>query len=1010
MKTKIVSELTILLLCLLSSLSVFSATRQMEYLDRGVVAVKVSGGVYVSWRFLGTDDAGIGFNLYRDGTKVNSSVITGGTNYTDEKGTTNSVYTVRMVENGVEGSDSKSAKVWAQFYKTLKLDRPGSSYTPNDMSVGDVDGDGQYELFVKWDPSDAKDNSQSGVTSNVYIDCYTLEGEKLWRVDLGINIRAGAHYTQFQVYDFDGDGKAEMACKTAPGTKDGQGKYVLMGSDSPTADYRNSDGYVLSGPEYLTMFNGETGAEMSTIAYNPVRGTVSGWGDSYGNRVDRFLACTAYLDGVHPSLVMCRGYYTRSTLWAVDFKDGKLVQRWYHNSPTSGKGAYGEGFHNLTVADVDQDGKDEIVYGSACVDDDGSLYYRTGFGHGDAMHVSDMDPDNDVLEGWFVHEEKNAEYSYELRNLKTGAVVFGIPGTGKDNGRGLAADIDASHKGFEMWSSANTNVFDCKGNVISTKRPSVNFRIYWDGDLQDELLDGTTITKWNGNGTSEVINFSKYNNSASINGTKSNPNLCADILGDWREEVIFYNSSDPSQIMIFTTTTPTDYRLFTLMHDPVYRMDVAWQNTAYNQPPHLGFFIGDGLSKVTQPDIYVVGEEEPSTQTLSVTPQEQTIFSGYGITPITITYGGAATGVDIQGELNGLTKTQEGNTITLSGKPESDVRLSVQAIGGDGESIQQEIVVNVVRTDKKKVAYVTDMNGANYANDTRILPALKACDDLYVVEVDANEEADLTPYDLIVVSEVAGSACKMFSQLRGIDKPMLTMKVHAYKSGVWSWANTGYGDDTESTTITVADAMKTHPMFRDVTFSGNDIQMVTSVNTKALTYMNPGSFTSTEGSILSIATIKDKENVNILEVEAGSNISGTYLPQSLIQIGLNSSSYANLTDDAVSVVKNACYYLLKMIEWESVGVQEPISNESSTLQLLSSMEENEVMVWVATSHGEKEAEMSLYDMMGRRVCGQILRLTEGVNRISFPVSVETGVYMLQLMTEAESIRGKILVR
>lgn len=636
----------------LGVLSGSAATRQMEALDRGVVAVKTSSGVFVSWRFLGTDNKTDGFNVYRDGTKLNSTPLTTKTNYVDANGTTSNTYVIKRVVNGTETDASASTSVWANQYKTLTLKRPatsslGATYTPNDMSVGDVDGDGQYELIVKWDPSDQKDNSQKGKTSNVYLDCYEFDGTFLWRIDLGVNIRAGAHYTQFQVYDFDGDGKAEVACKTAPGTIDGTGNAVLMGSDSKTADYRNSNGYILSGSEYLTMFNGETGAEMSTVAYNPARGTVKSWGDSYGNRCDRFLACTAYLDGVHPSLVVCRGYYTRATLTAYDFTNGKLVQRWYHNSATSGSGAYGEGFHNLTVADVDKDGYDEIVYGSATIDHDGSLYSRTGYGHGDAMHVSKMVAGDDDYYGWFVHEEKTSSYGYELRNLRTNKVVFGAK-TGTDVGRGCAADIDAKYPGFEFW-GYNYDVFNTSGTVISSSRPSINFRIYWDGDLQDEILDNTTISKWNSDKAkaSSIYECSSYNYSASCNTTKATPCLSGDLFGDWREEVIYYSSNDPSQINIFTTVIESDYRLVTLMHDPEYREAIAWQNTGYNQPPHLSYYIGGGIDNVSMPDIYTVGNNavilDPTLTKQGGGSSKQTVDVGTNIAEFNYAWANAST-------------------------------------------------------------------------------------------------------------------------------------------------------------------------------------------------------------------------------------------------------------------------------------------------------------------------------------------------------------------------------
>lgn len=587
----------------------------MEALDRGLHAVKTDNGVFVSWRFLGTDNKTTAFNIYRDGTLVNVQPITGATNLLDNAGS--SSYVVKTVENGKEVESSDVCRPWSSWWKSIQLSRPsngtgGCSYTPNDMSVGDADGDGKYELFVKWDPNNAQDNSKSGTTGNVYLDCYKLDGTMLWRIDLGQNIRAGAHYTQFQVYDYDGDGKCEVVMKTAPGTKDGTGKYVLMGNDNPNANYRNSDGYILSGPEYLTVFNGLSGAEINTVAYNPGRGTVSNWGDKYGNRVDRFLACTAYLDGQHPSVVMCRGYYTRSTIAAYDFIDGKLVQRWFHDSPTSGQGAYGEGFHNVSVADVDNDGFDEIIYGSATIDHDGRLYSRTGYGHGDAMHVSRMFPDDNDFYGWFVHEDKGSAYGYELRNLRTNNVVFGKK-TGTDVGRGFAADVDPNNPGFEFCSSADGYYYNKAGQQVGS-RSSANFRLYWDGDLQDEIFDGqgtaAMISKYNPTSKKQqdMVALGSYGNGSSCNSTKSTPCLIADILGDWREEVILYDANDPSKINIYTTTIETKYRLFTPMHDYVYRLGVAWQNTSYNQPPHLSNYIGGGVDNIAQPDIYVAGE------------------------------------------------------------------------------------------------------------------------------------------------------------------------------------------------------------------------------------------------------------------------------------------------------------------------------------------------------------------------------------------------------------------
>lgn len=965
----------------------------MEYLDRGVVAVKVNNGVFLSWRYLGTDDPSVGFNIYRDGTKVNDAPVTTKTNYLDTKGGANSKYVIKSVIGGKELETSKAVTPWASQRKTIKLNRPGTNYNANDMSVGDVDGDGQYELFLKWDPSNAKDNSQSGATDKVYIDCYTFEGDFLWRIDLGVNIRAGAHYTQYQVFDYDGDGKCELVCKTAPGTKDGKGKNVIMGNDNPNANYRNGSGYILSGPEYLTIFEGATGAEIHTVAYKPARGNVNGWGDGYGNRVDRFLACTAYLDGEHPSVVMCRGYYTRSTLAAYDFKNGKLVERWYHDSPTRGQGAFGEGYHNVSVADVDGDGKDEIIYGSACIDDNGKLIYRTGYGHGDAMHVSDMIPGNGVLEGWFVHEDKGSAYGYELRNLKTGKVIFGQK-TSTDNGRGMAADIDPNHKGFEMWSSYGSNVFNCNGKSISNKKPSVNFRVYWDGDLQDELLDGNKCDKWNGNGTTRLMTFT----GSACNGSKNTPNLSGDIIGDWREEVILH---DGANLYIYTTTIESKYRMYTLMHDAVYRCAIAWQNTAYNQPPHLGIYIGDGLNDIKQPDIYTAGKEAaPAVATLAFEGKlNQELLPGESVMPITFTFGGTATGVDVPELPEGLTAKVDGNSVVISGKPSAEASFTVKTKGGDNV-VEHTVNISLAPEGLKNVAYVTDASNENYKND-KILAHLKAEKGWYVREFDAlSSNFDYSLFDLIIISETAPSTAPIMAELEGIDKPVLSMKVHAYKeaAGAWGWAADGFGDNTTETNLVVAEKYLSHPMFKDVKFvNGNEVQMVTEVNVKALTYMNPEALTDKEGTIEPVASIKGEEAVSILEIEAGTKVAGTVIPKDYIQIGLNSSSYANVTDDALSVIKNACLYLLG-------DLKKPEEATGEGLVLLENGEfeiypnpVKEAMFIVNGSEDAFEASLQIVSLDGAVTAAQSVLLNKGANVVNrADLNVEAGLYVVSL--------------
>ena len=572
----------------------------MEDLNRGVISVRSGSNNLVSWRLLGTDPASVSFNVYRGSTRLNASPITNSTNYLDSGGPAGSSYTVRAVVNGAEQAASESSLSLGSGYLEVPISSPGSGYSANDASVGDVDGDGQYEIILKWDPSNSRDNSQSGVTGNVYVDAYRLGGQRLWRIDLGRNIRAGAHYTQFQVYDYDGDGRAEVAMKTADATVDGTGRVI----GNAGADHRNSGGYILTGPEFLTMFNGLTGAAMSTVNYEPGRGNVASWGDSYGNRVDRFLAATAYLDGQRPSLIMARGYYTRATIAAWDFRNGTLTRRWLYDSGNSNVGAYGQGNHNLSVADVDADGRQEIVYGSATIDDNGAFMYRTGFGHGDALHVGDFVPSRAGLEVFTIHEAGN-QPGADLHDARTGQVIFQRPNNGgvEGPGRGVAADVYAGNAGAEFWGAGTnmSNLYNSAGQSVGRTPGSANFLAWWDADPVRELLDGNHIDKYGTGGDTRLLTAS---GSHSVNGTKSTPSLSADVFGDWREEVI-WPRDDNAALRIYSTPTPTSTRIFTLMHDAQYRVAIAWQNSAYNQPPHPGFFIGNGMSTPPQPNIYV---------------------------------------------------------------------------------------------------------------------------------------------------------------------------------------------------------------------------------------------------------------------------------------------------------------------------------------------------------------------------------------------------------------------
>ncbi|MGW2652260.1 rhamnogalacturonan lyase [Streptomyces sp. NPDC001478] len=583
-----------------------ATARQAERLDRGLVSVHTDTGNLISWRWLATDPDDVSFNVYRAGTKVNASPVTGSTNYFHAGAPNSADYTVRAVVGGVEQGDSVHAIQFRAGYKDVPISPPAGGTTPdgvaytyeaNDVSVGDLDGDGALDFVLKWQPTNAKDNSQSGYTGNTVVDGIRLDGTRLWRVDLGRNIRSGAHYTQFQVYDYDGDGRAEVAMKTADGTVDGRGTVI----GSASADHRNSAGYVLSGPEYLTMFNGLSGAAMGTVDYVPARGTVSSWGDSYGNRVDRFLAGTAYLDGSRPSLIMARGYYTRTVIAAWDWRGGAFTRRWTfdtNSSTNQGRGYDGQGNHQLSVADVDADGKDEIVYGAMAVDDNGNALWTTKNGHGDAQHVGDLDPSRAGLEEFKVDEDGSKPSSW-MADARTGQILWSTP-AGGDNGRGVSGDIWAGSAGAESWSSAADGVRDPRGTVVASRKPSsTNFLCWWDGDLSRELLDGTHIDKYGTGGDTRLLTGSSVH---SNNGTKATPALSGDLFGDWREEVVWPTTTNTA-LRIYSTPYETDTKITTLLHDTTYRTALAWQNTAYNQPPHPGFFLGTGMAKAPRPTV-----------------------------------------------------------------------------------------------------------------------------------------------------------------------------------------------------------------------------------------------------------------------------------------------------------------------------------------------------------------------------------------------------------------------
>lgn len=677
--------------------AVVTAPKQMEVLNRGLVAVRTSSNtVYIGWRWLGTEPSSTGYNVYRDGVLVNDTPITESTNLIDET-STDGTYVVKPVLNGEEGLASEAVTVWAknQLYIPIQIPAGGVSpdgvsytYSANDCSVGDMDGDGKYEIVVRWEPSNKSSNS-GGFTGNQIFDCYKMDGTRLWRIDLGINMVAGDHYNQFMVYDLDGDGKAEVALKTADGTIDGLGHVI----GDPNVDYRNEWGWVHDGPEFLTIFNGMTGEAMATAPFEPARGNISDWGDNYGNRADRFVHAVAYLDGERPSLIMGRGYYNKLARAAYNWRDGKLTLLWKFDSKDPGNEEWsGMGNHHMTIGDVDGDGKDEIINGSSAINDNGQRLWSNGYGHGDALHMTDMDLSRPGMEEWVCLENPG---QYDGKGLRLNSAKDGTPycgvNTSGDVGRAMAADIDPNHPGYELWGSSG-NLYDVNGNQIATNKPTYNFGIWWNGDLGRELLDGSVIDRWNYETQSLNRVFTVYK-AASIstnNSTKKNPCLQADLLGDWREEIL-YRLSDNSALVLFTTTAETNHRIYTLMHDPQYRTAIAWQNSAYNQPPYPSFYLGYGMPEPPTPNIIYPEDNIPPVAiaqdiTVTLVNGEATVsaeevnngsYDAYGIKSLELSQttfycsniGENRVTLTVT-DANGLTATADANVTVIGDMPE----------------------------------------------------------------------------------------------------------------------------------------------------------------------------------------------------------------------------------------------------------------------------------------------------------------------------------------------------
>ena len=606
------------MLLLVGSIFAFSQPYSGEKLSRGLIGIPTEEGMYFSWRMTLEDAAGLQFDLYRSSgggaeVKLNKEPIDRTSDFLDR--TVDYTVDNRWTLKATTGEVATWTRLKGEKrnpYLSIPVCKPedgeiaGESftYTANDCSVGDLDGDGEYEIILKWSPSNSKRPPQRGFTGNTYLDAYKMDGRRLWCIDLGPNVRSGAATTNFLVFDFDGDGCAEICCKTGDGTVDGLGHRI----GDAQADWRTWDkksptyGKIVNGPEYLTVFEGRTGKELDSKEYIPTRYPLDGWGgvggncgnDNTGGRSDRFTAGVAFLDGKTPSPIMVRGWYGRTVVAAWTFTNGALKHTWTFDSAAPGWEAYsGMGNHSVTVADFDGDGCDEICVGAMTVDHDGKGLFTTGLRHGDALHAGRFIPSRQGMQVFGVHENEGDNEivkrtpAVAMFDGATGEIIW-QDGLGQDAGRGVAADIDPRYDGAECWCNIGGLRRGDTGEIISNRKPdSCNFTIYWDADPLAELLDHVSISKWNWNAESTDL-LLKAEGVVSNNGTKGNPCLSGDILGDWREEVI-WPSEDQTELRIYSTTIPAVDRRATWMNDRQYRLAIAWQNVAYNQPPHPSF-------------------------------------------------------------------------------------------------------------------------------------------------------------------------------------------------------------------------------------------------------------------------------------------------------------------------------------------------------------------------------------------------------------------------------------